>query len=241
MTQSPMARPVGDRHHPNTLHGRRSEGQFRPSRRAHGNGADGLSAVDSVHAPRPNGSSVANRDRFVRRPATASHAPYSLLHLTGYGLTLEDLESFRQWGFADPRTSRARPHQGRRGNHRSARPGFANGVGMAIAQRRPGHRVQSARPTPDRSVRVRHLLRRRPPGGITAEAACCRTPAPGKLIYLYDDNHIQLDGPTALAFSDQDARALRFVRWHTVQVEDATMLRDWAAIEAGARRRAAPA
>ena len=65
-----------------------------------------------------------NRDRFVLSAGHASMLLYSLLHLTGYGVTLDDLEQFRQWGSRTPGPSRIRPDAGRRGDDRAARPGL---------------------------------------------------------------------------------------------------------------------
>ena len=175
-----------------------------------------------------------NRDRFVLSAGHASMLLYSLLHLTGYGLTLEDLESFRQWGSLTP----GHPEHGHtRGVEATTGPlgqGFANGVGMAIAQRRlatefnrPGHTLI------DHFVYVicsdGDLQE-----GITAEAASLAGHLRlGKLIYLYDDNHIQLDGPTALAFSDKTLERFDSYGWHTVQVEDGNDVAEiGAAIEA---------
>jgi transketolase len=155
---------------------------------------------------------------------------YSLLYLTGYGLTIEDLQSFRQWGSLTP----GHPEHGHtKGVEATTGPlgqGFTNGVGMAVAQRRlaaefnrPGHNLI------DHFVYVicsdGDLQE-----GITAEAASLAGHQKlGKLVYLYDDNHIQLDGPTAMAFSDKTLERFDSYGWHTVRVEDGN---DVAAIEA---------
>jgi transketolase len=146
---------------------------------------------------------------------------YSLLYLTGYGLTIEDLQSFRQWGSLTP----GHPEHGHtKGVEATTGPlgqGFANGVGMAIAERRlaaefnrPGHNLI------DHFVYVicsdGDLQE-----GIAAEAASLAGHLKlGKLVYLYDDNHIQLDGPTALAFSDKTLERFDSYGWHTSRVED---------------------
>ena len=65
-----------------------------------------------------------DRDRFVLSNGHASMLLYSMLYLTGYGLELDDIQDFRQWGSRTPGPSRIRPPQGRRGHHRSARPGL---------------------------------------------------------------------------------------------------------------------
>ena len=115
------------------------------------------------HAPtRPDWP---DRDRFVLSAGHASMLLYSLLHLTGYDLALEDLTAFRQWGSRTP----GHPEHGLTpGVEATTGPlgqGFANAVGMAIAERRLAARVQPAGPHRDRPPHLRHRLRRRPPGG----------------------------------------------------------------------------
>jgi transketolase len=169
----------------------------------------------------PSDPSWPNRDRFLLSAGHASMLLYSLLYLTGYGLTLEDLQSFRQWGSLTP----GHPEHGHtKGVEATTGPlgqGFANGVGMAIAQRRlatefnrPGHRLID-----------HHVYTICSDGdlqeGISAEAASLAGHLRlGKLVYLYDDNHIQLDGPTAMAFSDRTLERFDSYGWHTARVED---------------------
>ena len=185
----------------------------------------------------PNDPSWPNRDRFLLSDGHASMLLYSLLYLTGYGLTIEDLQSFRQWGSLTP----GHPEHGHtKGVEATTGPlgqGFANGVGMAIAQRRlaaefnkPGHNLI------DHFVYVicsdGDLQE-----GITAEAASLAGHQKlGKLVYLYDDNHIQLDGPTAMAFSDRTLERFDSYGWHTARVEDGNdVVAIGAAIEAARR------
>jgi transketolase len=178
----------------------------------------------------PSDPSWPNRDRFLLSTGHASMLLYSLLYLTGYGLTLEDLQSFRQMGSLTP----GHPEHGHtKGVEATTGPlgqGFTNGVGMAVAQRRlaaefnrPGHEII------DHFVYVicsdGDLQE-----GITAEAASFAGHQQlGKLICLYDDNHIQLDGPTALAFSDKTLERFDSYGWQTTRVEDGN---DVAAISA---------
>ncbi len=162
-----------------------------------------------------------NRDRFLLSAGHASMLLYSLLYLTGYGLTIEDLQSFRQWNSLTP----GHPEHGHtRGVEATTGPlgqGFTNGVGMAIAQtrlatefNRPGHTL------------IDHFVYAICSDGdlqegIAAEAASLAGHLKlGKLIYLYDDNHIQLDGPTALAFTDNTLERFDSYGWHTQRVED---------------------
>jgi transketolase len=169
----------------------------------------------------PTDPSWPNRDRFVLSAGHASMLLYSLLYLTGYGLTIEDLESFRQWRSRTP----GHPEHGHTaGVEATTGPlgqGFANGVGMAIAQRRlaaefnrPGHAL------------IDHYVYAICSDGdlqegISAEAASLAGHLKlGRLVYLYDDNHIQLDGPTALAFTDRTLERFDSYGWHTARVED---------------------
>ena len=162
-----------------------------------------------------------NRDRFVLSAGHASMLLYSLLYLTGYGLTIEDLQSFRQWGSKTP----GHPEHGlTAGVEATTGPlgqGFANAVGMAIAQRRlatefnrPGHDLIDLYVyaiCSDGDLQE----------GISAEAASLAGHLRlGKLVVLYDDNHIQLDGPTAMAFTENVLERFDAYGWHTQQVED---------------------
>ena len=169
----------------------------------------------------PSDPTWPNRDRFLLSAGHASMLLYSLLYLTGYGLTIEDLQSFRRLGSLTP----GHPEHGHtKGVEATTGPlgqGFANGVGMAIAQRRlaaefnrPGHTLI------DHYIYVicsdGDLQE-----GITAEAASLAGHQRlGKLVYLYDDNHIQLDGPTAMAFSDRTLERFDSYGWHASRVDD---------------------
>ncbi|MEY2731423.1 MAG: hypothetical protein RLZZ588_148 [Chloroflexota bacterium] len=180
------------------------------------------------HAPRTPG--WFDRDRFILSNGHASALLYSLLHLTGYGLTSDDLKSFRQWGSLTP----GHPEYGlTAGVEATTGPlgqGFANGVGMAIAERRlaaefnrPGHTVVDHRVfgiVSDGDLQE----------GIASEAASLAGHLKlGKLIYLWDDNLIQLDGPTSAAWSEDVRKRFDAYGWHTSSVADGN---DVAAIDA---------
>jgi transketolase len=162
-----------------------------------------------------------NRDRFVLSAGHASMLLYSMLYLTGYGLTLEDIKSFRQWGSRTP----GHPEHGlTAGVEATTGPlgqGFANAVGMAIAERRlaeefnrPGHNLI------DHNIYV-ICSDGDIQEGISSEAASLAGHLRlGKLIYLYDDNHIQLDGPTHMAFSESVVDRFDAYGWQTAKVED---------------------
>ena len=120
----------------------------------------------------------ADRDRFVLSAGHASMLLYSLLHLTGYEVSLDDLRAFRQWGSITP----GHPEHGLTpGVEATTGPlgqGFADAVGMAIAERRLAARVQPAGASPRRSPHVRHRLRRRPAGGHRVRGGQPRRPPP---------------------------------------------------------------
>jgi transketolase len=161
-----------------------------------------------------------DRDRFVLSGGHGSMLLYSLLHLTGYDLPLEELMNFRQW---DSRTP-GHPEYGLTpGVETTTGPlgqGFANGVGMAIAERflaeifnRPGY------PIVDHYIYAivtdGDLME-----GISHEAASLAGHLGlGKLIYLYDDNHISIDGPTELTFTEDRCARFEAYGWHVQQVD----------------------
>jgi transketolase len=162
-----------------------------------------------------------NRDRFVLSAGHGSMLLYSLLHLTGYDLPLSELLNFRQWGSKTP----GHPEYGLTpGVETTTGPlgqGFANGVGMAIAERflaatfnRPGYEIINH--FTYAIVSDGDLME-----GISHEAASLAGHLGlGKLIYLYDDNQISIEGSTDLAFTEN--RTLRFEAygWHVQQVQD---------------------
>ncbi|MBU6433169.1 MAG: transketolase [Nitrospirae bacterium] len=162
-----------------------------------------------------------NRDRFVLSAGHGSMLLYSLLYLTGYDLPLEQIKQFRQWGSLTP----GHPERGvTHGVETTTGPlgqGFGNGVGMAIAEaylaaryNRPGFDV------------IHHytyglvsdgdLME-----GVAAEAASLAGHLKlGKLIYLYDDNHITLAAATQLTFTEDRAQRFAAYGWHTQSIDD---------------------
>ena len=161
------------------------------------------------------------RDRFILSGGHGSTLLYSLLHLTGYDLSLDELKNFRQWRSITP----GHPEYGLTpGVEMTTGPlgqGFATGVGMAIAQahlaalfNKSGHELI---PSYIYAIVTDGDLME----GVTSEAASMAGHLQlGKLVYLYDDNHISIDGSTDLAFTED--RAMRFdaYGWHVQKVED---------------------
>ncbi len=162
-----------------------------------------------------------DRDRFVLSAGHGSMLLYSLLHLTGYDLPLEELMNFRQWGSKTP----GHPEYGLTpGVETTTGPlgqGFTNGVGMAIAERylaahfnQPGHTIV------DHYTYVivgdGDLME-----GISHEAASLAGHLGlGKLIYLYDDNHISIEGSTDIAFTESRSARFEAYGWHVQEVDD---------------------
>jgi transketolase len=171
-----------------------------------------------------------DRDRFVLSCGHASMLLYSLLHLAGYDLTLDDLRAFRQWGSATP----GHPERGHtRGVETTTGPlgqGVGNAVGMAIAERllaeqfnRPGHRIIDHRTWA--FVSDGDLME-----GVSHEAGSLAGHLRlGKLTLIYDDNHITIDGDTALTFSEDVRQRFEAYGWHAIRVGDGN---DLAAIAA---------
>lgn len=161
-----------------------------------------------------------NRDRFVLSAGHGSMLLYSLLHLTGYDLPLEQLKQFRQWDSQTP----GHPEYGLTpGVETTTGPlgqGFANGVGMAIAEaflaatfNRPNHKIVNHYTYA--IVSDGDLME-----GVSHEAASLAGHLKlGKIIYLYDDNHISIDGPTELAFTEDRMQRFEAYGWHTQQID----------------------
>ena len=158
-----------------------------------------------------------DRDRFILSPGHASAMLYALLHLTGYDLPLEELKRFRQWESRTP----GHPEYGlTAGVEMTTGPlgqGFAHGVGMAVAERwladhynQPGHEVighYTYGIVSDGDLQE----------GVASEAASLAgTLRLGKLIYLYDDNDISIEGNTDIAFAENVAQRFQAYGWHVI-------------------------
>ncbi len=214
--------------------------------------ADGVQTANSGHPGLPMGNAAVaytlftrflrhnprdpqwpNRDRFILSGGHGSMLLYALLHLSGYDLGLDELRAFRQ---LDSRTP-GHPEYGLTpGVEATTGPlgqGFANGVGMAAAQAHLA--AEFNRPGFDlfdyyiyAIVTDGDLME-----GVASEAASLAGHLKlGKLIYLYDDNHISIDGSTDLAFSEDRAARFAAYGWHTLSVADGN---DIPALEAAIR------
>ena len=162
-----------------------------------------------------------NRDRFVLSAGHGSMLLYSLLHLTGYDLPLEQIKQFRQWGSITPGHPECGITPGVEVTTGPLGQGFGNGVGMAIAEaylaaryNRPGFEIINH--FTYGLVSDGDLME-----GVTAEAASLAGHLKlGKLIYLYDDNRITLAASTQLTFTEDHAKRFAAYGWHTQSVED---------------------
>ena len=163
-----------------------------------------------------------DRDRFVLSSGHACMLQYSLLHLTGYELGLDDLKQFRQWGSRTP----GHPERGHTpGIEVTTGPlgqGFANAVGMAIAERFLAERFNR----PGQKVVDHHTYAICSDGdlmeGVSQEAASIAGHfGLGKLVVCYDDNRITIDGSTTISFDGENhAARLEADGWHVQRVED---------------------
>ena len=151
----------------------------------------------------PANSKWPNRDRFVLSNGHASALIYGLLYLTGYKLSLDDLKSFRQWGSKTPGHPEYHHTDGVEVTTGPLGQGFAMSVGLAIAERH----LASIYNQPGFEIVNHHTYGIMGDGdmmeGVSHEAASLAgTLGLGKLIFLYDDNLISLDGPTELSFTE---------------------------------------
>lgn len=175
-----------------------------------------------------------NRDRFVLSAGHASALLYSLLHLYGYDLSLEELKNFRQWGSKTPGHPEYNPHIGVETTTGPLGQGFGMGVGMAIAERFLASRFNHPKfPVVDHYVYAivsdGDLME-----GVASEAASLAgTLKLNKLIYLYDDNRISIEGSTELAFTENVQSRFEAYGWKVFRVKDGN---DLDSIEAAIRK-----
>lgn len=169
----------------------------------------------------PTNPNWANRDRFILSGGHGSMLLYSLLHLTGYDLSLDDIKSFRQWQSLTP----GHPEYGLTpGVETTTGPlgqGFANGIGFAIAE---AH-LAAVFNRPEFPLINHYTYGLVTDGdlmeGVVAEAASLAGHLRlGKVIYLYDDNRISIDGSTDLTFTENRGARFEAYGWHVLKVDD---------------------
>jgi len=169
----------------------------------------------------PTNPNWPNRDRFVLSGGHGSMLLYSLLHLTGYNLPLQEIKRFRQWGSLTPGHPEYGLTPGVEATSGPLGQGFANGVGMAMAEahlakvyNRPGfeifnHYVYAI-------VTDGDLME-----GVSSEAASLAGHLQlGKLIYMYDDNHISIEGSTDITFTEDRGKRFEAYDWHVQRVSN---------------------
>jgi transketolase len=178
-----------------------------------------------------------DRDRFLLSAGHGSALIYALLHVYGYNLSMEEIQNFRQWESKTPGHPECGLTPGVEVTTGPLGQGFAMGVGMAIAER---YLASLFNPPPkDRTATIvdhytyaivsdGDLME-----GVASEAASLAGHLKlGKLIYLYDDNHITIDGDTELAFTEHVEQRFEAYGWHVQAVEDGN---DTNAIDAAIR------
>jgi transketolase len=202
--------------------------------------ADGVQAANSGHPGLPMGTAAmaytiwtrhlrynprnpdwANRDRFILSGGHGSMLLYSLLHLTGFDLPLDELKRFRQWQSLTPGHPEVGVTPGVETTTGPLGQGFANGVGFAIAE---AHLAQQFN-RPDFNLIDHYTYAIVTDGdlmeGVSSEAASLAAHLHlGKLIYLYDDNRISIDGSTDLSFTEERGARFEAYGWHVQYVAD---------------------
>ena len=168
----------------------------------------------------PTNPSWQNRDRFILSAGHGCMLLYSLLHLTGYDLPLDELKRFRQWGSRTPGHSEYGLTPGVETTTGPLGQGFGNGVGMAIAERFLASRFNR----PDFPIVDHYIYGIVSDGdlmeGVSSEAASLAGHLGlAKLIYLYDDNRITIDGSTSLAFTENSGQRFEAYGWHVQRVD----------------------
>jgi len=162
-----------------------------------------------------------NRDRFILSAGHGCMLLYSLLHLAGYDMPLDELKQFRQWGSETPGHPEYHLDRGIETTTGPLGQGFGNGVGMAIAEKhlaahfnRPGHELINYKIYA--IVSDGDLME-----GVASEAASLAGHLGlSNLVYLYDDNHISIEGPTELAFTENRAKRFEAYGWFVQTIED---------------------
>jgi transketolase len=166
-----------------------------------------------------------NRDRFLLSAGHGSMLLYSLLYLTGYDLPLEELKNFRQWGSKTPGHPENKLTSGVEITTGPLGQGFANGVGMAM-----GAAHLAAKFNREGFPVIDHHVYAIVSDGDLMEAVASEAASLaghlklGKLIYLYDDNNVTIEGFTDLAFSEEVPKRFESYGWHTLTVKDGNNL-----------------
>ena len=202
--------------------------------------ADGVQKANSGHPGLPMGTAAIaytiwtrhlkfdagnpkwwDRDRFILSGGHGSMLLYSLLHLAGYDLSLEELKNFRQWGSKTPGHPEFGHTEGVETTTGPLGQGFANGVGMALAEAM----LSAAYNKPGQKLIDHYIYAIVTDGdlmeGVSSEAASLAGHWQlGKLIYCYDDNRISIDGSTDLSFTEDRGKRFEAYGWQVLYVDD---------------------
>ena len=173
----------------------------------------------------PSNPAWPNRDRFILSAGHGSALQYALLHLSGYDLSLDEIKNFRQWKSKTPGHPEYGLTPGVEATTGPLGQGFAMGIGMAIAERF----LASDFNKPELPLVDHHVYAIVSDGdlmeGVASEAASLAGHLKlGKVIYLYDDNAISIEGSTALAFSENVGERFQSYGWHVVRISDGNNL-----------------
>ena len=162
-----------------------------------------------------------NRDRFILSAGHGSMLLYSLLHLTGFKVSMDDLKSFRQWGSITPGHPEYHLTPGVETTTGPLGQGFSNAVGMAIAQN-----YISTKFNKDDIKLIDHFIYGICSDGDLMEGVSHETASLaghlklGSIIFFYDNNHISIDGSTSLAFTEDVGKRFEAYNWHVQHIED---------------------
>ncbi len=175
-----------------------------------------------------------NRDRFILSAGHGSALLYALLHLSGYDLPLEELQRFRQWDSKTPGHPEYGLTPGVEATTGPLGQGFGMGVGMALAERALANCLNH----PDYPIVDHYTYAIVSDGdlmeGVASEAASLAgTMGLGKIIYIYDNNHISIEGDTDIAFTEDVCRRFEAYGWHIQRVDNGN---DLASIEESIRQ-----
>ena len=196
---------------------------------------------DRVLRHNPKNPLWPGRDRFILSAGHGSMLLYSLLFLTGYEIGIEDIKNFRQWGSKTPGHPEYAPHEGIETTTGPLGQGFATGVGMAMAEKYlSGYFNRPGFPVADYNifgiVSDGDMME-----GVQCEAASLAGHLKlGKLVYLYSDNKITIEGSTDLAFTEDAGRRFEAYGWHVQKVDGYDLKNIEKALLAGIRERKRP-
>ena len=168
-----------------------------------------------------------NRDRFILSAGHGSAMLYAILHLYGFGISMEELKSFRQWGSITPGHPEYNPDLGIEATTGPLGQGFGMGVGIAIAEKYLADCMNIAGFNVVDHFTYAIVSDGDLMEGVSYEAASLAGHLKlGKLIYLYDDNHISIEGETDLAFTEDVRCRFEAYKWHVAKVKDGNNIKE---------------